>query len=510
MHDVNALDLLIPEAGASLSLANSTLLRSIWLVKIRNFCQLEFTVYVAYAQIERGRPLYRILIDRNFLVRQKSIQMNTLYNRFAQLFLILSIFGFPLSFAGGFRGHEPLEKEAEAYFAQMPPDKAYAEATAFKKTGDKSSCISLKDAIYARQGFMRAAHTCDLILEMKALYNLAMVHLAFGEILVGRKLLLEADQSGFAPATRSLAKLHKAMFKYGPDIFKSVSELPEAVQHKFPDGQLHREYAEEIHETLLNKCGVLRIRLTADEQSLYSLTEGELAELEMLSEEVESKVQGTENPCIILLGRSPLFLGMMLKARGQLRNPMVSLPCSGLKGSLEDSFLENLYPAYLTFLSQKLPHATQYFVIDFCHTGSTFTRFNEILKLWGVPAENIHGLALVIKKSEATIENVAFLKPAPHIMERATLKMVYARFLLLPGMGFFSRQWLDNDYYSRILRFLNNEEIEKPIVAHYRNQMEEYVHLRGVMTRELLANPEIPGPEALEIGRIMAADAMGL
>jgi hypothetical protein len=435
--------------------------------------------------------------------------MNTLYNRLTQCLLISSFFSLPFSLAGGFRGHEPLDKEAEAYFAQMPPDQAYTEATAFKKTGDKTCSLSLRDALYARRGFLRAAHSRDQTLEMKALYNAAMMHLAFGEILLGRKLLLVADQRGFAPATRSLAKLHEAMFKYGPDIFRPTSKLPEAVRHKFPDGQLHREYIEEIHETLLEKCGVLRIRFTQSEQALYSLTDIELAELEMLAEEVESKVKVADNPCVILLGRSPLLLGMMLKARGQLRIPTVSLACSGLKGDLGETFSKSVYQAYLPYLARKLPAATHYFVIDFCHTGSTMTRFNHILNLWGVPAENIHGLALLVEKYEALPSNTVFLQAAPHVTQRAILKMVYARFFLLPGIAFFPRHWIDGDYHRRVLDFEANEEVEKPIVAHYRNQMEEYVRLRGVMTRELLANPEMPGANAFEIGRIMAADAMG-
>lgn len=442
--------------------------------------------------------------------------MNTLQltTKYLAIFAFLI---FPQAHAVGGEDWDRLVTEAEKYFSHFPiAQMAYDEATKFKKGEGKFPALSLSSIVYASVGYNMSRKLAGGNSELlfKSLYNLALLEMAAGNITTGYHLLKLAAKQGFGPSARTFAIVEAAFLKWHMDVVKPLAVLDPDERSRYPYGRIHRNFEEEIYDTLVEQ-GIPRIQLTKEEQGYFGLADRELEGLSNLAEMVERYVEQIEDPCVLLVGRSPLLLGMMLKARSKLNAPVVRTPFSGLKEvDLCERLGGEVDGAYLAFLKAHLPKATNYIVVDLCDSGCTLRYFLDYLKTLGVESNHLHCIPIGIGDSQFhdLPANTLILEIDEHARNRMSVKSLFHRALIMPGISFFPRHWMDAARQNRVIEFEGVEEIERPAIRYQREQMEEFVRMRGIATRELFADPQIQAPERdiLEMGRVIAADITGI
>jgi len=408
-----------------------------------------------------------------------------------------------------------IKDEATAYFADFSGDKAYDEAILFRDGKKQFAVKSLHTILYAREGYLKAmSDSKDKQIKLKAMYNYALLCISLGDVASGRGVL-DGIKTELPVARKSLKSLDEVLTKIGATIIPPES-LPEQLRAGSPFGRLSRGFDEEVYEEILAKNPGFRIVLSPDEIDELSLNEQELEELETLAEETEKQVNSEKTKaCVILLGRSGLRLGAMLKARGEIQWPIIGVPFSGITYEVFD---ENDLGIYAGFLKKKLEMTTceRYFVIDSFDTGGTLDAFGVLIDALGVPKKNLYALIMDVR-SEKSLKRpfkqpeffgaFKWLSNCAYCDKSWTVKGLLERAYLLPGLGFFPRQWRDQSYFDRALRFDFWRNDQGPVVARHREQMEHRARAaRGRMTRELLANPTFPAIDAGTIGAMLAND----
>lgn len=405
------------------------------------------------------------------------------------LYKLAFIIGVFISFPC-FSTHETIineiREQAAKSFQTLSIKEAYEKATNYKNGKGEFPQHSLHAILHAERGYSRvlestATNQSEQEVRIKALHNLAMIQLALGDVPRGRTHLGQAGGLRFAASVNNYKIVEGALNKFSVNPFTECSALPSHLQKDYPYGVLHKDYAEEVYKELLSK-GVNKIVLTQEEAQLFKFTEDELKELETLTKHIEDIAMKVEDPCIILLGRSPLFAGKMLEARKQFKGPIINIPFSGPNSLKDIADSKNKIDKYRAFLSKQLPQANNYLVVDCWQTGESFNRFGELLKD-RIPPQNLHVLAIPMETPQNKIKEIkvssAFghvnaLPSCPNLLLRTASKALFTRENLLPGIGFYPRNWADDKSLEEAREFDFLKPSTKPVVKLHWQQIEEW------------------------------------
>ncbi len=427
-------------------------------------------------------------------------------SRITVLIILALVLVSTIARATSFEKVDALFENARVYFeAFTSADAAYAEATKFKKGEGGFEKGSLTAIFYANQGFHRTIRLSkENLLTLKATYNLALGVAALGQIPKARHLLMLCAEDRFPPALDALRRMDKVLSR-----LKTSVAYEKGIAGDPPVETIDRNLAEEIYELLVVE-GFPSLHLTQSEVALYALKYEDLEELSRMAHEVEKAVRGLGDTCIILPGRSPLLLGMMLQERGLVEASIVRVPFSGLKSVSDDEDLgEARDNAYLSFLANKIPRAQNYVVIDFCDSGNTLRYFLKYMRILNEPGAHVMALGFCESSDCRPDPEIHFFSASRSILKIMITKAILARMHLIPGIAFFPRHWLDESRRQRALTYEAEEDDQKPVVALYRQQMVEYVEARAIVARDLLTLPPTTPARTLAFVRVVAGQVLG-
>ncbi len=349
------------------------------------------------------------------------------------------------------------------------------------------------------------------------MHNLGMLYLARGNILEGRRVLAGTALLGFKPSATNLALVRDALSQFQIDVTVAPQDLPDSLREDNPFGIIHRDFEESVYESLCKK-GVMRLVMSERDCSIFDFNDEELEILTSFAEEIEQAVSKSHDSVLVFVGRSPLLIGMMLKARQVIKTPFWTIPFSGMKCAARAGCeMDKFERSFAALVKSSLPKAKHYYLVDGYDTGATLRSFGHVLNECGVERAQLHALILDTKvesRTEVLVPDLPdfcdcrILTHLPSILHRMSAKNLFARMALIPGMPFFAQHWRDEEYCARALSYtLENDP--KPFVRHMQRQMDDYSRVRGVMTRVLLADPQVPGETALGLGNLMAQIIIG-
>ena len=231
---------------------------------------------------------------------------------------------------------------------------------------------------------------------------------------------------------------------------------------------------EKIYSELFSKNKITPIRVTEEEAEYFKFTETELKDLVQVTEEVKHIVAKSENPVIIPIGRSPLWITEILHQSTSLRVIPVSFSLLHKKyeGSLEKEDKNDLEQtpwmneeiiSYIYYLKSRLSTVSltdDVYILDYIGTGRSAYDFSNLLRTAFINNEEVstlEGKIRLIGLNNPALRHLdsireVFLKDnytsvnyidLPPSLDFLAFKNSYYKFVFLPYIAFYPQDWVE-------------------------------------------------------------------